>query len=137
MDNILIVAEDKALRQLISVYLRFALEDYNILAAENRQKAIEVLKTNPVCLVLVDLETPNTDGDMLLEYVKRNHPSIPVIALTGDWPPSGVSRAPTTRAVHYIEKPVDFKECARMVMELLEKEVEESSVSDPNQAVND
>jgi DNA-binding NtrC family response regulator len=136
MDNILIVAEDKTLRQLISVYLRFALEDYNILAAESGQKAIEALKTNPVCLVLVDLETPNTDEYELLEYAKRNHPSIPVIAMTGDWPP-GVSKAPATRAVHYIEKPVDFKECARMVMELLEKEVEASSVSDPNRAVND
>lgn len=137
MDNILIVTEDKALRQLISVYLRFALEEFNTLTTENGQKAIEVLKTNPVCLVLVDLETPNTDGDELLEYAKRNHPSLPVIAMTGDWPPSGVSKVPATRAVHYIQKPVDFKECARMVMELLEKEAEASSVSEPDRAVND
>jgi len=136
MDNILIVEEDKALRQLISVYLRFALEDCNTLTAENGQKAIEVLKTNPVCLVLVDLETPNTDGYELLEYAKRNHPSVPVIAMTGDWP-GGVSETQATWAVHYIEKPVDFKECARMVMELLKKEVEASPVTEPGRAVNE
>ena len=51
--------------------------------AANYAVALSCLKTNPMDLVVLDIAMPVMDGLQLLTVLKRNHPALPVILLSG------------------------------------------------------
>ena len=82
MKNVLIVDDEKSfLLSLVEGLLSFA-GDFNTLTAENGKKAVEVLKSANIDLVVTDLKMPEMDGFELLAYMSRNYPDIPVIVMT-------------------------------------------------------
>jgi len=82
---ILIIDDDIAVR----ASLRFLLEQegYAVAAAESPDEALTVLKTQSVSLIILDLnfsiETSGVEGMQLLAVIKKEHPAIPVILITG------------------------------------------------------
>ena len=82
---ILIIDDDIAVR----ASLRFLLEQegYAVAAAESPAEALTVLKTQSVSLIILDLnfsiETSGVEGMQLLAVIKKEHPAIPVILITG------------------------------------------------------
>ncbi|MDW8002869.1 MAG: response regulator [Deltaproteobacteria bacterium] len=82
MRKIMIVDDSQTIRRLISLVLKR--RNYITIEAEDGMDAIEKLSTNPVDLIIVDLNMPNMDG---LEFVKtlRNnyyYMDVPIIMLT-------------------------------------------------------
>lgn len=51
--------------------------------ANNYSVALSCLKANPMDLVILDIGMPVVDGLQLLTIIKRNHPSLPVVLLSG------------------------------------------------------
>jgi CheY-like chemotaxis protein len=51
--------------------------------AGNYSAALNCLKSNPLDLVVMDIAMPVMDGLQLLSMVKRSHPALPVILLSG------------------------------------------------------
>lgn len=51
--------------------------------AEDYSAALNCLKANPIDLVVMDITMPVMDGLQLLTMVKRTHPSLPVVLLSG------------------------------------------------------
>lgn len=125
MKNILIVDDNRVILGSLSSYLRFKLQDYHVLTAEDGRKAIEALETNPVSLILTDLEMPNVDGYQLIEYAKKNFPSVPVVVMTGSWSLDLRMLVVKTGVVRCIEKPFRFEELDQMVTEALEQAAKE------------
>ena len=82
---ILIIDDDIAVR----ASLRFLLEQegYAVATAESPAEALTVLKTQSVSLIILDLnfsiETSGVEGMQLLAVIKKEHPAIPVILITG------------------------------------------------------
>lgn len=87
--RILIVEDDKDVRENIRNRLIKKNKHYEIIEAEDGQKALEVLSKDPVDLVILDLEMPRTRGDEVLNVLSSNFilNYIPVIVYTGvmDW----------------------------------------------------
>ena len=79
MYNILVVDDDKEIVGAIEIYLKK--EGYNIIKAYNGQKALEVINSQEIHLVILDIMMPKKDG---LETLKemRKEKSIPVILLS-------------------------------------------------------
>lgn len=120
MKNILIVDDNRMILDSLASYLSFKFKNYHVLTAEDGKKAIEVLEANPVCLVLTDLEMPNVDGYKVIAYAKKNHPSVPVVIMTGSWSLDLQQLVWKTGVVHCIEKPFRFEELEQMVAEVLQ-----------------
>jgi CheY-like chemotaxis protein len=51
--------------------------------AHNYSTALSCLKSNPMDLVVLDIGMPVVDGLQLLTMLKRNHPALPVVLLSG------------------------------------------------------
>lgn len=72
--------------QNILELLRYNLEKngFFVLQAETGEAALELLKTNVVDIILLDLMLPGMDGLEVLKWIRKNeqHKSIPVIMLT-------------------------------------------------------
>lgn len=102
---ILVIDDEAAIRKLISRMLE--LEGYNVLQAEDGEKGLELLKTNQVALILLDLKLPGDGGWTVLEKLKSDPElsMIPVIVCSGAAEPENRSRALNIGAVDYLVKP--------------------------------
>ena len=78
MPTILIIEDDTDLRNGLAFDL--SAEGYNILSAQNGKTAITLLE-QPIDLVLLDINLPDTDGFLLCSEIKKQK-NIPVVFLT-------------------------------------------------------
>lgn len=113
--TILVVDDEESIRTILSRYL--ALKGYKVLTASDGNRAIEVLQSQPVDLVLTDLIMPNVNGRELLQQMAQLYPEIPKIVLSGYGTNEDMLVALKTGAYDFIQKPLtDF--------EILDKAVE-------------
>ncbi|MCG2716665.1 MAG: response regulator [Candidatus Marinimicrobia bacterium] len=80
--RILLVDDKALLRDALVEYL--GSEEYEIIEAEDGEKAIALFKTEDVDLVILDHNLPGIDGYKTLKLMKQTKPEIPVIGLTGE-----------------------------------------------------
>ncbi|PCJ52556.1 MAG: hypothetical protein COA79_23405 [Planctomycetota bacterium] len=83
------------------------LMDYKALEAESSEKALDVIRDNPVDLILTDLKLPIMDGLGLLAEVRKLDNGIPVILVTGFESVDTAITAMKNDAQDYLVKPLD------------------------------
>jgi DNA-binding NtrC family response regulator len=68
---------------LESMKKRLEARGIHVIALNRGIKAIEAARKNPVDIAIVDLKMPGMNGDEVLQALKREHPWIEIIVLTG------------------------------------------------------
>ena len=83
MSDILIVDDERDIRELISEILRD--EGYATRLAANADEAMAAINADPPALLILDLwlKDSRMDGIGILMAVKREHPGIPVVIISG------------------------------------------------------
>ncbi|OHD26167.1 MAG: hypothetical protein A2086_05680 [Spirochaetes bacterium GWD1_27_9] len=79
--KILVVDDVYAMRNLASVLL--TQKNYQPITADSGKEALEILKTTNVDLVLLDVMMPEMNGEEVFIEIRKTHPALPVIFLTG------------------------------------------------------
>jgi len=117
--NILIVDDEKNTREGLKLILDNA--NYNILLAENGEKAKEVIADTNMDLIITDLKMPKVDGMELVDYIKNNSPDSEIIMLTGHGTIETAVQAMKKGVFDYIIKPVNIDELNLLVERALMK----------------
>jgi len=78
---VLVVDDESAMRFLCRVNLE--LEGYRVVEAGTLDEARTLLESEPVAVVLLDLQVGLERGDILLEELRAREPRIPVAVVTG------------------------------------------------------
>ncbi|WP_432734660.1 response regulator [Maridesulfovibrio sp. FT414] len=81
MKTILIVDDDPKMLDLLKHYLRK--EQFNILSAQDGEEGMQLLKSNPVDLFIIDIFMPNMDGIQTILEVKQKNPSSKILVISG------------------------------------------------------
>ena len=80
-DTILIVDDEKAILNMFT--LAFSKKGYQVRSAENAEEALEILKTEKIHVMFLDLNLPGMNGIELCQAIKKEMPMAIVYALTG------------------------------------------------------
>ena len=80
--TLLVVEDDRATLSLYRAGLK-GLQGFKILWAENGGQALEMLRQEPVQVLVTDLNMPILDGFNLIAKASRFYPQIPIIVMTG------------------------------------------------------
>lgn len=81
MANILIIDDDKEIRDLLSIILTG--EKHNVITASDGQDGFHIYKTQKLDLIITDIIMPNKDGiDLIIDIVNSGN-SVPIIAMSG------------------------------------------------------
>ncbi len=115
---VVLVVDDESLIRW-SLRERLTAAGYAVLEAETGPEALDVVSRETVSLVLLDLSLPGLNGLGVLEHVKKDHPSCPVILMTAFDSPGSAERALALGAAHFMTKPFDFDRIVRLVGEEL------------------
>ena len=103
MEHILIVDDDKAVRRsFTSVMEKMGLTS---LATGKGEEALELVRSEKISLVFLDLRLPDINGIKVLKKVKEVDPNILVIMITGYATIESVIEAIDLGAYDYIKKP--------------------------------
>jgi DNA-binding response OmpR family regulator len=81
MANILLIDDDAALRGLLAEALRRG--GHAVLQAEDGRQGVELFDVAPVDLIVTDLIMPEREGIEIIVQLHRDHPELPIIAISG------------------------------------------------------
>ncbi len=120
-ETIMIVDDDKSLRELLSIILKK--EGYNVLLCEDGKEALERLSKDgiEVDAVITDILMPNIDGLTLIQRLKKSHPEIPIIVITANTDLEVAIEALKEGAYDYITKPFKNDELKMILRNAIEK----------------
>ena len=119
--KILIVDDDKGIRGLLKTMVDKL--GHTTMLAENGISALEQMEADPPDLVLLDINMPEMDGDVILNCMKANEKLclIPVIMATGVDTEESMVKNIENGADAYLTKPFNFKLLTARIKSCLEK----------------
>ena len=101
----LLLAEDQSmLRDALSQLLQLQPDVASVSQATDGREAMELLKTNPVDVAILDVEMPYQTGLDVLEWVKEHQPAVKVIIVTTFKRPGYFERAVKADVDAYVLK---------------------------------
>lgn len=108
MKKILVVEDERAIREMISLFL--TQHQYEVIEAEDYSSAVKKLAENPQ-LVLVDWMLPGRSGVQFIQYLKKQQSTvqIPIIMLTARTAEEDCVQGLMAGADDYISKPFSPK----------------------------
>lgn len=119
--SVLIVDDDEGVRDTIIFY--FKRKGFSVYAAENGEKAFEIVKTKKIHLVVSDMRMPGGGGMSLLEEIRAHDPSIPTVIFVTGFTDVTEEQALAKGARKVLSKPFDRKVLMNSVPEALGLEV--------------
>jgi DNA-binding response OmpR family regulator len=100
--TILVVDDEKEIRELIEIYLKN--EGYNVITAEDGLVALEIAKKEKIHLIVLDIMLPNIDGIQVCKNI-REYLDVPIIMLSAKREDNDKILGIITGADDYIAKP--------------------------------
>jgi len=101
--NLLIVDDEEQFLSSISKSL--SVRDFNVVAVNRGEKAIEAARSTPIDIALVDLKMPGIDGEETLKKLKAEHKWMEVIIMTGHGTIDSAVECTRSGAYSYLQKP--------------------------------
>ncbi len=110
--TVLIVDDERGPRLALQLIMQ---RRFRVLTAETGEQALELLKTEPVDVVTLDLKMPGLGGQNTLSLAREIDSGIPVIIITGYGSFESAVSALKLRAFDYVAKPFDSKKILALV----------------------
>jgi DNA-binding NtrC family response regulator len=119
--NLLLVDDEDAL--LESIRRRLQIRDFNVIAVNRGSKALEIARTHPIDVAILDLKMPGLSGKDVLLTLKRDYPWLEVIILTGHGSFDPENESDYGKAYTYLSKPCDLDTLLSTLVEAYKKTV--------------
>jgi two-component system nitrogen regulation response regulator NtrX len=106
MKNILIVDDEAGIRKTLGLILED--EGYRALRAEDALVALDMLMKEEVNVVFLDVLLPNMGGLEALEKIRKRHPDVEIVMISGHASVDMAVRAVKLGAFDFLEKPLSL-----------------------------
>ncbi|HVU32370.1 MAG TPA: response regulator [Opitutaceae bacterium] len=106
MPHILVIDDDAALREMITMMLRHF--GYEVSRAADGMEGLAVCRRETPDLVLTDMVMPRLDGIGFIQAARQEFPELPIIAMSGGLAESGTYLQVARAAGAYAELPKPF-----------------------------
>ncbi|CAK8718547.1 Response regulator receiver domain-containing protein [Candidatus Electrothrix aarhusensis] len=120
MRNILIIDDDEQMRNLLCRAMEYA--GFEVEAAADGRKGLRLFEENSYDLVITDLIMPEQEGMETITFLRKNHPDVKIIAISGGGrigPETYLPAALELGANAAFAKPFPIDELINTVKELL------------------
>jgi two-component system nitrogen regulation response regulator NtrX len=120
MSRLLVVDDEQGIREVLCDILED--EGYEVHTVEDGSQALELLKTEPIDLVLLDVWLPNVGGIDVLRTITQEYPETQVIIISGHGNIDLAVKAVKLGAFDFLEKPLSLERVTTLVKNALELE---------------
>ena len=99
-------------------------KNIDVLTASSGADALELLRTNRIHVVILDVKMPGMDGVVTLKEIKARFPMVEVIMLTGHATVESAIEGLKSGAVDYLMKPADLEEIIAKAQDAFDRRVD-------------
>jgi len=110
LENFNVLLVDDETEFLDTLVKRIKKRDVNVTGVESGEKALAFLSEHAVDVVVLDVRMPGMDGIETLRELKKRHPLVEVILLTGHASLEVAIEGMELGAFDYLMKPIDIDE---------------------------
>jgi len=122
----LLLVDDEA-RFVETLSKRLTARGFDVEGALGGPQALELLEARPFDVVLLDVWMPGMDGLEVLKAIRRLHPSVKVILVSGNASINAAIEGMRLGAVDYLLKPVEIDDILIKVEDAFEKKTIEEA----------
>ncbi|MFC1597347.1 response regulator [Planctomycetota bacterium] len=119
--NLLIVDDEEQF--LRSTTKRLEVRGFHVIAVDRGEKAVEAARIEPIDVALVDLKMPGMHGEQTLKALKKEHPWMEVVILTGHGSVDSAVECTKSGAYSYLQKPCEWERLLSVLAEAYKKKV--------------
>lgn len=116
--TLLVVDDEEGPRQSLRVVFK---DEYNVLLASDGEAALELARSRPVDVAILDIRMAGMNGIEVLEKLKQIDPAIEVVMMTAFETADTIRQALRLQACDYITKPFDLATMRQAVARALER----------------
>jgi DNA-binding response OmpR family regulator len=102
--RILVIDDEPALLMALATVLEQA--GFQVFAAQSGREATAMILEHPIDLLITDLNMPDEDGIEIIRRLRKDHPQLKVIAMSGTFGPNIMSIAQKLGADATLSKPM-------------------------------
>lgn len=117
--KIVIVDDEEILTWIMSKTLSKDQKKYEIIVANDGNKALEIMESVPIELVITDIRMPGMSGLDLLDEIRKKHPKTKVIIMTAYGNPEVQKEANERGCLHYLEKPFKIEDLRSLILDAI------------------
>ena len=117
--TILLVDDEEAIVKSLSGSLED--EGYALVTAQDGTRAMDIIKTQPIDIIFLDIWLPGMDGLETLKAIKEYDPSLEVIIMTGHGTVNTAVQAVKMGAFDFLEKPFSLDTALDIIRKIQEK----------------
>lgn len=115
--SILIIDDEPVLRLTFKYLLEG--EGYRVWEAKNGRDGLDIFRKHPIDLVITDIVMPELDGFATIEALRREAPSLPIIAMSAVAGEQAMRRPMTDPAFCCVSKPLNQRTLFELVRAIL------------------
>ena len=119
MFNILVVEDDKNTRRLMEAVLKNS--GYSVFTTENGLDALDLLDSQQIDLIVLDVMMPQMDGYTFLKEYRSTNDSTPILMVSAKTLPDDIKKGFKLGTDDYITKPFDEEEMILRIKALLRR----------------
>lgn len=119
MLNILVVDDDKNTRLLLKAVLEAA--KYNVYTASDGEKALEIMDSQYIDLIVLDIMMPNMDGYEFTKLLRKTNNNLPILMVSAKQLPVDKKQGFLVGIDDYMTKPIDEEEMLLRIKALLRR----------------
>ena len=121
--KVLVVDDEKDFVEMFSLRLKEV--GIPVMAAYSGQECMDVLTKSDIDVVILDIKMPGMDGIETLREIKKRHPLVEVILLTGHGAVDTAVEGMKSGAFDYLNKPADFDDLVHKLQEARKRKEEQ------------
>ncbi|MCP5056806.1 MAG: response regulator [bacterium] len=115
---VLVVDDERGPQESLRMILQ---PNYEVLVARNGSEALQLLRSQPVDLVTLDLSMPGIHGEELMRLMRQEFPEVEVVIITGHGSLENATRAIRYGVADYLQKPFDVVQVSAAVFRCLSR----------------
>ena len=120
--KLLVADDEEMIREAVASYLES--QGYQVFRAENGEEALNILKREPISLVILDLILPDLPGEEVCVRIRKQS-RVPIIMLTAKNVEYDMIHGLDLGADDYITKPFSLKNLSARVQAVLRRSTED------------
>ena len=120
--KLLVADDEEMIREAVASYLES--QGYQVFRAENGEEALNILKREPISLVILDLMLPDLPGEEVCVRIRKQS-RVPIIMLTAKNVEYDMIHGLDLGADDYITKPFSLKNLSARVLAVLRRSTED------------
>ncbi len=119
--KILVVDDEKFIRQGIKYMLEEEIDDIQVVLSSNGLEALDKIDNQKIDIIITDIKMPLMDGIKLISEIRKNNKEIPIYVLTGFNEFEYAQQCIDYKIEKYILKPIEKEEIVELIIDSIKK----------------